>query len=63
MTPKEILSDKDLKSMPRKALVRLFREEQTKYDELNRKYERIMYWLKNSAAFATAPAFDKDGNF
>ena len=60
---KEILTDKDLKSMPRKQLIRLLREEQKKSEEFQKKYEKILYWLKQSAEFATAPSFDKDGSF
>ena len=59
---KEILSDKDLKSMPGKQLIRLYREEQKKADEFKTKYEKLFYWVKNSGTF-TKTTWDKDGNF
>ena len=61
--PKEFLSDVDLKAMPRKQLIRLFREEQSKADELEKANQKFLYWLKNSAEFTTAPAFSKNGDF
>ena len=63
MKPKEILTDEDLLAMPKKQLLRLFREEQKKSDEFQSKYNRFLYWLNNSAEFSTGQTFSKNGDF